>query len=436
MESPMKKVLRVALVWNGTVMAERSIRQGAVTLGGGRATFHVPVDPTAADDPNGDYALFEVDGETAGIALAPTMTAVVTSNGADTWYDGGQAINVRCGDSGTLRVGQAAVFFQWVHDDARIGAAGALTALDFNLASSTFVAAVGHGVLLACAFLFADLSMSPEALAIQERVVSILVLEPPSAIEELEPVEQVLDESTSSAAGGAAGEFGAQDAEVEESVLPDHEGPMVEALQDTELGMAMESAIGLSGALTSTFGHSDNMASTFGQDFAIAGEGDVFTVGRGVGGMARNGSGPGGGGDGLGRVHGVGEIDTGGGEGIGAGPTRRDAIAPRARMTTGSPRVNGFLSREQIEQVVRRHSRGVRNCYEHALIGAPELRGRVSINWTIGLDGRVLSAAITENSLGDNTIERCILTETRRMRFPEPDGGIVVVTYPFTFRAE
>ena len=58
-------------------------------------------------------------------------------------------------------------------------------------------------------------------------------------------------------------------------------------------------------------------------------------------------------------------------------------------MSRGRPNVNGFLSREQIERVVRRHSRGIRYCYERQLADDPSLGGRISVNWTIDLDGRV-----------------------------------------------
>ncbi len=412
-------------------MEEKSFRSGTVTLGGDKsATFHAPVG--GGDDA---HDLFQVDGDSASIRLAPSMTGVITSGGKDQKLEGGQTVTVRAGDSGILNAGEVAVFFQWIDDDAAIAAAGAFTTLDFNLASTTFIAAVGHAVILICAFLFADFSMSANALEIPDRFVSILVDEPPDAIEDIEE-EEALDETTSKAAGGEEGKFGEEESEVEDSILADHDGPMVDELQTTELGMAMEAAIGLTGALTNTFGSTDNMANTFGQDFAMAGEGDVFVVGRGAGGLGRRGGGSGGGGEGLGRVGGVGSIDTGGGQGQGGSIGRRAAAAPRASMQRGRPNVNGFLSREQIERVVRRHSRGIRYCYERELADDPGLGGRVSVNWTIGLDGRVQSASVTENSLGNRNVESCILREARRMRFDQPDGGIVVVTYPFTFRAE
>ncbi len=426
----MRKALRIAIVWHGTVMEETVCRSGSVTIGGHKsATFHIP----AADD-DSVHSLFDVSGGSASLSPTPGMTGTINKGGTEQPLSGGT--QVQPGDWGVLHIGDVTVYFQWVDDDGIIAAAGALSAIDFNLASTALISATAHLGFLLAAFLFTDPTMSAGDFSVPDRFVRIMVDEPPDAIEEIEEEDMPDDETTSKAAGGEEGKFGEEDAEVDDSVLPDHDGPLVDELQTTELGAAMEAAIGMTGALTNVFGSSDMMSNTFGQDFATAGEGDVFIVGRGVGGMGMRGTGRGGGGDGFGRVGGVGSIDTGGGRGQGAGLGRRAAQAPRARMSRGRPNVNGFLSREQIERVVRRHSRGIRYCYERQLADDPALGGRISVNWTIDLDGRVSSASVTENTMGNRSVESCVLREVQRMRFDQPDGGMVVVTYPFTFRSE
>ena len=411
-------------------MQEQQFRRGGdVSIGGSpKATFIVPV---AGDldrhvilsDNGGSYQLTTLDG----------MSGRLTVKGEERNIDGAERINVGPGDWGIVNLDDLSIFFQWVDDDAVIAAGGLFAALDFNLLTTTFIGAVAHAVFLITAFLTYDPTMASEFSDIPDRFVSILVDEPPDVIEEIEE-ESIEDESMSQRAGGEEGRFGEEDAEVEDSILPDHDGPMVDHIDTTELGRAFDAAIGATGALTNIFGSSDTFSNTFGQDFATAGEGDAFVVGRGSGGLGFSGTGGGGGGDGFGRVHGVGDIDTGGGRGHGASLGRREQRAPRARVERGRPSVNGFLSRDQIERVVRRHSRGFRYCYERELADDPELAGRISVNWTIGLDGRVESASVTENSIGSRNVESCIVREVRRMRFDQPDGGMVVVTYPFTFR--
>jgi hypothetical protein len=264
---------------------------------------------------------------------------------------------------------------------------------------------------------------------------------PVDAIEELvddeEELEPTIDETTAAAASGEEGRFGAEDSAVEESVLPAHDGPLVEEVR-TEPGMALPNAIGQSGALTNIFGASNAFSDTFGSDFATAGVGDAFVMGRGIrGGMAMRGTGPGGGGDGLGRPGGVGAIDTGSGHAQRASIGRREQSERRPRVTTVVPRdVGNYCSRENIQRVVSQHNRGVRSCYERELQNDPNLSGRITASWTIGLDGRVISAVVTESTMNSRNVESCMLGELRRMRFDAPDGGQCVVSFPYTFRNE
>jgi len=111
-------------------------------------------------------------------------------------------------------------------------------------------------------------------------------------------------------------------------------------------------------------------------------------------------------------------------------PTERS----RASMELGRPSSEGYLSRDQIERVVRRHARGIRYCYERELQDDADLEGRIVVNWTINLDGHVSRRSIESNDMGTRDVENCLLREVGRMRFAEPDGGLVLVRYPFSFR--
>lgn len=426
----MSKVLRVALVWQGTVLQERSVRSGSITVGGDRkASFNAPSSGEDSID-----TLFSGSGSSFTLTPFAGMTGMVTIGGKQQAVAGGGSLNVSPGDWGVLNLGEVSFYFQWVEDDA--AAIPFLSgAFDFNMASTITISAAVHLGLYILSALWPTPPRS-QTFEIPDRLAARLLVDADlNAVEDMVEEDAPIDESTSKAAGGEEGRFGEEDAEVEDSVLPDHDGPLVEELQTTELGRAMDAAIGASGALTSVFGASDMMGNTFGADFATAGEGDIMIVGRGSMGLGMRGTGRGGGGDGLGRVHGVGDIDTGSGRGQGASLGGRGERERTARVSTGTPQVNGFLSREQIERVVRRHRRGLQYCYERELQNDPSLSGRVSVNWTIDLEGRVSAASVTENTIGNRNVESCVLEEVRRMRFDQPDGGQVVVTYPFTFSA-
>ena len=124
---------------------------------------------------------------------------------------------------------------------------------------------------------------------------------------------------------------------------------------------------------------------------------------------------------------------TGSGYGRGAGGLRgRRASAPR--IHTGNATVTGSLSREVIQRFIRRHINQLRYCYEQQLAREPSLSGQVVVRFTISPHGSVSQAAIASTTLNNPTVEQCLLRAFRRIAFPQPaGGGVVVVSYPLTF---
>jgi hypothetical protein len=53
----------------------------------------------------------------------------------------------------------------------------------------------------------------------------------------------------------------------------------------------------------------------------------------------------------------------------------------------------------------------------------------------VGLDGKVVNASVSENTMGNGNVASCVLSEVNKMRFDQPDGGMVPVSYPFSFRS-
>ena len=422
----MTLVLRAALVWRGTIVAERICPEGQLRVGDNpNAHFNAPLP--------GDEVLAEVGDETATIFVEQGARMTIRSaDGLHTHQEGPVDVALRPGEAGILHSGDLAVFFQWV-DMADARYAGSILA-DYNIASAVAASAAAHAAFLLAAFLLADVSVAAEGIDLSGRFVSILVADPPDVIEELEVEAPQLSDATGASASGEEGRMGVEDSPVDDTVLPEHDGESVDPLEQTELGDAVESAIALSGALTNVFGSTDNFSNSFGRDFALAGDGNVFVVGRGPGGLARHGTGPGGGGNGPPRFTELGGIDGPPGPGVGGSLRRREAVAPSGEVELRRPTVDGFLTRQEIERVVQRHARGIRYCYERELTGDGSVGGRVSATWTVDLDGRVTSSSISENSVSDE-VGQCVQREIRRMRFPRPDGGMVVVTYPFSFRA-
>lgn len=122
---------------------------------------------------------------------------------------------------------------------------------------------------------------------------------------------------------------------------------------------------------------------------------------------------------------------TGSGYGTGSGSGGSGKRVPRVRQAKAS--VKGSLDKDIIRRIVRAHINEVRYCYNQGLVRDPSLEGRVAVQFTIGPKGTVPVSVVASTSLGDKNVGNCIAKAVKRWKFPKPtDGGVVVVTYPFS----
>ncbi len=158
----------------------------------------------------------------------------------------------------------------------------------------------------------------------------------------------------------------------------------------------------------------------------------------GLGGLGTRGDGPGGGGVKFGTV-GLGALGTngrGGGDGgYGSGIGKLGSKTDRdINVSMGDAIVMGSLDRELIRRVIQAHIAQIRYCYEKELQRTPGLHGKIATEFIIEASGRVQSASAKQNTLGNQSVEVCVLSKIRTWEFPQPKGGgIVVVRYPFVF---
>lgn len=168
--------------------------------------------------------------------------------------------------------------------------------------------------------------------------------------------------------------------------------------------------------------------------------GDEIGEAFGAGGLGLSGIGEGGGGRGegigLGNIgtlgHGAG---TGTGQGFGSGHGRlggsHKTKAPKVRM--GATQVNGRLPPEVIQRIVRQNFGRFRMCYEQGLARNPNLEGRVGVRFVIGRDGAVSNVGNGGSDIPDSGVVSCVISAFYGLSFPQPEGGIVTVTYPIMF---
>lgn len=152
----------------------------------------------------------------------------------------------------------------------------------------------------------------------------------------------------------------------------------------------------------------------------------------GAGGLGLSGVGEGGGGQGLGSI---GSIGHGSGQGFGSGYGRLSGShrtsPPSVRM--GATTVSGRLPPEVIQRIVRQNFGRFRLCYENGLRVNPNLEGRVSIRFVIGRNGAVSAVSNAGSDLPDSNVRSCVARAFYGLSFPQPEGGVVTVTYPIRF---
>ena len=181
----------------------------------------------------------------------------------------------------------------------------------------------------------------------------------------------------------------------------------------------MFSSHGLGDSITRNLG---NLASAKGSGFGT--------------GLGDRGDGLGGGGDtygigdGFTKGRGTGH-DGYGSEGGDFGPRREGGgIADIG----GGGIVIGGLDKAVIDAVIKNHLNQIRYCYQRELIKDHSLGGKVVVKFAIGKTGEVSSAMTKSSTVGSPAVESCINKRFYNFRFPEPQGGgIVVVSYPFMF---
>jgi TonB family protein len=440
--------LRVALVWNGTVFQEKTftnVSSNTVSVGDHRVNdFFVPADGLPerfemfarrgdgyhlrlTDGLEGkvhfsgeDYALEDLWGAQG---VSPTGSVSAAGGGNVNGYE----LTINEGDWGVLNMGDITVFFQFVDTDTKIFYRG-FSGMEWPLLGFIFLALIGHMAILILAELQYDPNMKSTDLNLPDRFVEFLSDEPPDPPEE-EEEEDLDDDTTGKKAGGEEGKFGDPDSEIPDSKIPKVDGEMVDKIDVKDLGI--NKAINQSN-LANLFGDVEMFDAKM--NIAMSGEGNTLVVGRGAGGMGLRGVGRGGGGEGFGRIHGLGKVDTGGGRGVNAKIGGKGKAKVKARVTRGAARVGQFCAKSNIQAVVRRGVGAIKYCFDKQLQLNPSLSGKIVVNWTVNLQGRVLKVYVASSSMRNKTVESCMTRVVKRWRFEPPKGGHCAISYPFTFK--
>lgn len=93
----------------------------------------------------------------------------------------------------------------------------------------------------------------------------------------------------------------------------------------------------------------------------------------------------------------------------------------------------GKLPPEVIQRILRQSFGRFRLCFEQGSRSWSIPFARVKVRFVIGRTGAVTSAVVMESTAWEREINSCVLRSVRGLQFPEPEGGVVDVIYPFAF---
>lgn len=97
--------------------------------------------------------------------------------------------------------------------------------------------------------------------------------------------------------------------------------------------------------------------------------------------------------------------------------------------------LKGVIDPSMVREVVERHQGALGGCYQSRLRQFSYLSGKVIMAFEVEVDGTVRSVRMSESSLGDWPVERCLLEVARAMTFSQPRGGVAEFTLPLDFES-
>jgi len=339
---------------------------------------------------------------------------------------------------------------------------GLLAFQDWTAASYFGGSFMAVGALMAAmAFFVPPMGLLPDEDVERERLYLINAILKGDAEKEREEQKDVAKADDKSSEGGtgerAASEEGAMGKQTSRAMNKRYavEGPADNADPHLARALALKEALSF-GMISMLSGDPNAPSAPWGRDEALGNDpmsaqgnmwGDDIGEAFGAGGLGLSGIGEGGGGNSLGSL-GLGNICVGGtnclghgaglgfkdgfGNGVGSsrgGRTPKDPF----RMRPGESVVSGRLPPEVIQRVVRQNFGRFRMCYEQGLTANPNLTGRVAVRFAIGRDGAVQSAQNGGSDLPDSKVVGCVVSAFYGVSFPQPENGIVTVTYPIMF---
>jgi hypothetical protein len=440
------KVLRIGVVQNGKIIDERELKKReTVSIGNNpKATFMVASEALPSNKP---HELFEVDGGRYYLRFSENMDgkielsrqkvadlAMLKKEGKIVKRGGADAFELTDESRGKVMVGDVTILFQFKTASAE--PARPVLPADARGSILQNIDAQFAGIFVLVAVLQISLVTYARSLPYIE----------PSSIEQVgeryqklimpdrmpePPKDAIAQEEGTEKAAEKAPDEGAK------SKAPSKGNQKKSAADEEASARARKEAItkqvagsGLLKVLGANRGGDGAIADVFSEGGVGQQLGDAFSGIQGVD-FAESGGQSGSRGGGSGEGVGIGDLATTGGGNVRAGVKTETEVS--GNLKTEAPEVDGQLSETEINSVMRRQLKSLRDCYENALKRNRQLSGKLVIRFEILDDGKTSNIDFEDDTLGSGDVRECIARRAKYWRFPKPDGGSVFVAYPIVF---
>jgi TonB family protein len=137
-------------------------------------------------------------------------------------------------------------------------------------------------------------------------------------------------------------------------------------------------------------------------------------------------------GGGQGGTASIGDLATSGGGNVGYGAKSEVRVSGSVAAETAEID-SAEIDQGKLGAFVRARMGGIKACYENALKRNPNLKGKLTIRFTILETGGLSEITISVNSIGSPEVASCIVNTMRTWRTQFRPSGPVTVEYPFVF---
>lgn len=109
---------------------------------------------------------------------------------------------------------------------------------------------------------------------------------------------------------------------------------------------------------------------------------------------------------------------------------------PTATTNTETTTLVGSLSNDEIQKAINDNIQAFDACYTLGADKQGKLEGTITIKATVGPLGTVKEATVQKSTMKNAKVDKCVADAFKKVKFPQPRGGVAIITYPMTFGGE